>query len=455
MEWPIGVNTPAQRELWERLVQWSPDPEGERGAFTRKLAREQGWSLRRAERVLGEYRRFLFLAVNAGHGVCPSEAVDRAWHQHLLDTRPYWEEFCPQVLGMPLHHSPSRGSLAERQWLADGYARTLASYRRCFGGAPPADLWPPPARRFSGGHRGWRLEKLGRLAPLGGLVSLALLLGSCGLPRGEWSPFRLTGAEFLVLYLGLMAAAMMIGRALGHWAGADPQPGRPLPLADSLTSREMAYLVGGERQVGLTTLVALRERGALERPWTLADPIEREVALAATARPLGLRDWPGHASIQALTDLKQRLTQLGLLVEERRHRRARGAVLAVGLAVLALGVLRLGQGWLAGQPIGYLTMLCVVQVFLSLGMGQTPPRATRRGEALVARQRRAVHIWLPGESLDLRLMALAVLGVAALPAAEAAALAPLVPELAAGASDGGSGGCGGSGCGGCGGCGGG
>ena len=137
---------------------------------------------------------------------------------------------------------------------------------------------------------------------------------------------------------------------------------------------------------------------------------------------------------------QQRLTQLGLLVEERRHRRARGAVLVVGLAVLALGVLRLGQGWLAGHPIGYLTMLCVVQVFLSLGMGQTPPRATRRGEAVVARQRRAVHTWLPGESLDLRLMALAVLGVAALPAAEAAALAPLVPELAAGASDGGCGG---------------
>lgn len=46
---------------------------------------------------------------------------------------------------------------------------------------------------------------------------------------------------------------------------------------------------------------------------------------------------------------QQRLTQLGLLVEERRHRRARGAVLVVGLAVLALGVLRLGQGWWRGS----------------------------------------------------------------------------------------------------------
>ncbi|MFN7895442.1 MAG: hypothetical protein ACK535_03795 [Cyanobacteriota bacterium] len=39
---------------------------------------------------------FLFLAVEAGHPVSPSRPVDLAWHQHLLDTRRYWQEFCPR-----------------------------------------------------------------------------------------------------------------------------------------------------------------------------------------------------------------------------------------------------------------------------------------------------------------------------------------------------------------------
>jgi hypothetical protein len=90
----------------------------------------------KSERVLGEYRRFLFLAMAAGHPVSPSRAVALAWHQHLLDTRSYWQEFCPRVLGQPLHHTPSRGSEEERQRLGERYRRTLTSYRACFGEAP-------------------------------------------------------------------------------------------------------------------------------------------------------------------------------------------------------------------------------------------------------------------------------------------------------------------------------
>ena len=460
------ARTPAQQALWERLEHWSPDGAATGEPFTHKLAREQGWSRRRAERVLVEYRRFLFLAVSAGHGVCPSEAVDRAWHQHLLDTRPYWEEFCPQVLGMALHHSPSRGSAAERQRLESWYAQTLASYGRSFGEAPPADLWPAPARRFPHSDRageggGWRIGRLRlqkRLAGLTGLAGLAVLLTGCGLPRGAWSPFALPGEAFLGLYLGLMVVAMLVGDAVARWAAADPQPGQPLPPADALSPREMAYLVGGERQVALLTLVHLRERGDLDQAWALSDPIERDLSLAVQAGRPQLADWPGHTSAQRLDDLKQRLSQLGLLVEERRQRRARRAVLTATIPVLVLGVLRLAQGWQAGRPIGFLAVLCVIQLLLSVGAAQGMPRLSRRGEAWLARQQQAVHPWTPDAALEPRLMALAVLGVAALPAAEATALAPLLqslpPEAGGGAAADGGGGCGGGGCGGCGGCGG-
>ncbi|MFN7677738.1 MAG: glycine-rich domain-containing protein, partial [Cyanobacteriota bacterium] len=100
---------PAHPELLARLEAWSIDPPGAPSPFARTLAHDQGWSAARTARVIGEYRRFLYLAVTAGHPVCPPEAIDQAWHQHLLDTRAYWLEFCPDVLGQPLHQSPSQG----------------------------------------------------------------------------------------------------------------------------------------------------------------------------------------------------------------------------------------------------------------------------------------------------------------------------------------------------------
>jgi hypothetical protein len=103
------VLTDHQQELYLRLQNHCFDAPGSSIPFAAKLACEQGWSVAKSERVLSEYRRFLFLALEAGHPVSPSRAVDQAWHQHLLDTRSYWQEFCPRVLGQPVHHTPSRG----------------------------------------------------------------------------------------------------------------------------------------------------------------------------------------------------------------------------------------------------------------------------------------------------------------------------------------------------------
>ena len=37
-----------------------------------------------------------------GRHIGPSDEVDQAWHLHLVYTRSYWGEFCPNVLGKPL-----------------------------------------------------------------------------------------------------------------------------------------------------------------------------------------------------------------------------------------------------------------------------------------------------------------------------------------------------------------
>jgi hypothetical protein len=117
--------------------------------FTQRLARENNWSAEFARRVVDEYRRFLFLALRAGHPVTPSDEVDQAWHLHLVYTRSYWEELCQGVLERPLHHGPTRGGKAEDDHFERQYVQTQASYARWFGQAPPADIWPHAKARFS------------------------------------------------------------------------------------------------------------------------------------------------------------------------------------------------------------------------------------------------------------------------------------------------------------------
>jgi hypothetical protein len=134
----------AQTALWLRICKHDLD----RAAaypFTARLAAENGWSALYALQVIEEYRRFCFLAAAAGHPVSPSDAVDQAWHLHLLYTDDYWNVWCTQVLCHQLHHGPTKGGLTETKKYGDWYGHTLESYRIFFRCTPPENLWPPYA----------------------------------------------------------------------------------------------------------------------------------------------------------------------------------------------------------------------------------------------------------------------------------------------------------------------
>lgn len=141
---PVSIAHP----IWAKLSCYTVGPAGAALSFERRLARENGWTPAQAARVMDEYRRFAFLAATAGHEVTPSDAVDQAWHLHLTYTRDYWERFCPEVLGTSLHHGPTEGGAGERHRFFEQYARTLQSYERAFGAAPPPDIWPDARRRL-------------------------------------------------------------------------------------------------------------------------------------------------------------------------------------------------------------------------------------------------------------------------------------------------------------------
>src|SRR5262245_63811110 len=111
----------SQQVLYNRLMTFEIDEPGVELTFARRLARENGWDLLYAERVIAEYKRFLLLACEAGHVVSPSEDVDQAWHLHLTYTRSYWDGLCREVLGRPLHHGPTKGGAAEQAKFIDLY----------------------------------------------------------------------------------------------------------------------------------------------------------------------------------------------------------------------------------------------------------------------------------------------------------------------------------------------
>ncbi len=135
-------------DLWHRLEGYRVGPADAAFTFAARLARENRWTLDHAEDVIGEYKRFCYLACTAGHEVTPSDAVDQVWHLHLTFSREYWGEFCPQVLGMDLHHGPTAGGKVERARYYDQYAETFRSYEEAFGQPPPLEIWPSAGRRF-------------------------------------------------------------------------------------------------------------------------------------------------------------------------------------------------------------------------------------------------------------------------------------------------------------------
>jgi hypothetical protein len=177
----------AGHPVWQRISSYEIGPDDAKLPFAARLARDNGWRIDKTARVIEEYRRFAFLAVTGEAPVTPSDAVDQAWHLHLTYTRDYWEHFCPNVLGKPLHHGPTAGGADERNRFFAQYADTLARYQAAFGAPPPSDIWPSAAQRLLDDPRARRVH-----------------------PRDAILLSRLQAALILLAFTGLIALALFL-----------------------------------------------------------------------------------------------------------------------------------------------------------------------------------------------------------------------------------------------------
>ncbi len=131
------------------IFEYQFDKSGHELTFSKRLAAENLWTHEYALRVIEEYKRFCFLAMYAGHPVTPSDAVDQAWHLHLLHSKDY-DNFCSNVMRYRLHHGPTKGGQFESDKFEDLYLKTKRSYKKAFNSEPPLDIWPENKERFSG-----------------------------------------------------------------------------------------------------------------------------------------------------------------------------------------------------------------------------------------------------------------------------------------------------------------
>jgi len=142
------MNTVQQR-TWNELRPWDfGEPDAAPGySFVDKLARNTGWPVNHAKRVVEEFRKYVFiLACFAEEVLAPSADVDEAWHLALQFTRRY-ALMCERFLGEFKHHTPSISDENQRQ-LRLTLDRTLQVYEQLFCQVPPRDIWSSEDRRY-------------------------------------------------------------------------------------------------------------------------------------------------------------------------------------------------------------------------------------------------------------------------------------------------------------------
>jgi uncharacterized protein (TIGR04222 family) len=469
-------------QLLVRIESFDIDANAARLSFATRLARENGWSRKYAERVISEYKRFVYLAMISDTPVCPSEDVDAAWHLHLTYTRSYWKRFCDDILGRPLHHEPTRGGPDEHAKHLDMYARTLARYREAFGHDAPRDIWPAARDRFGDdvAHRSvntarnWVIPKepVKRIAKLAALFAIVAVV----VPGCNGNPFELKGTEFHYFLIPMMLAAVCLGRIIrSHFHG--PPPDERDETAE-LTREQAAYLCGGSARLTSAVVARLVTTGVAAVEGTRLVRSGRELGDDATPAEIAVKNGlpfsndrdslkPVSKAVEAaFTDEGKKLEEAGYLIPRLQQFGAVMASLApLIVVILAFAVPRFILGTANARNTQDLGFVTVVGTLFSLGIifyGYT--RLTRRGEYVLAK--------LQGRHSDLKTsavfggaydagMGVALFGTTVLFGTSLAMLHDWYPRQTTGdggcgtggcgAGGDGGGGCGGGGCGGCGG----
>lgn len=127
------------RNLWHRLEGYSFHERPLKQSLVDRLVQETGHSVDVCYILVEEYRRFMYLVGSTGETLAPSPIVDAVWRLHAEDTKAYFEDFCPRVIGRVIHHPGEHPPFEDDP----AYLRTIEYYAEEFG-RPQVQFWPDP-----------------------------------------------------------------------------------------------------------------------------------------------------------------------------------------------------------------------------------------------------------------------------------------------------------------------
>lgn len=130
------MNTESHEIIQAKINQLDLDP------IKFKLAHEYKYKAAQLDTLEKWYKRFLFLTfIHPGRSVVICQAIDKFWHQHILDTAKYAED-CENTFGVFLHHFPYFGLRGEDDYkaLQQAYRETIQLMIEEFGESPEDDL---------------------------------------------------------------------------------------------------------------------------------------------------------------------------------------------------------------------------------------------------------------------------------------------------------------------------
>jgi uncharacterized protein (TIGR04222 family) len=461
--------TEQENTLWLRIQHYAFDTSRNATPITEQLIhrlhKNYGWEYPYAQQAIREYCRFIFLSQVSNTPVTPSEPIDKVWHEHLLHTKEYWEDFCPHVLEKSLHHTPSlanpKAKLEEKARFAAQYEKTLELYRHYFWDPPP-QIWPEKKNVWQEKKKSDYLSNTPLTALVGSVVLTGLVIALEIFGR---NPLTLTGSAFLTFYSVLFLAA---------WGGANyitkqlfetkERASGDIAMQTALTldKEALAYLSGQEKYTGIPTLTDLLERGILRQDGPLR--VEKGLPLSEDAPYwegilYGLSEIDGrvaymlHAFRRRATSLRHDLEQNGLGFTESEVRRIHSLSTLPFFCVSVLGLTKVIIGFDMGRPLGLLLPFAGATMIFGLFYASRPLFRTRRGEAVLAEYKKsnteqnpplkvAINGW---EAFPMQYG----LGIATIAAMTARLEAGFVASSSSNSSSGGGGGgCGSDGCGG-------
>lgn len=99
------------------------------------LANKLTWSNNLLNSVCIEYKKFLFLhKLYPEYNIIPGQLIDEVWHNHILQSKQYFED-CNKLFGAYFYHEPAIfGSSCDKRL-------TLELYRMVYGYSAPAEIW--------------------------------------------------------------------------------------------------------------------------------------------------------------------------------------------------------------------------------------------------------------------------------------------------------------------------